>query len=253
MEWLHDRTVINGFVAATCVILVRAVWARRWTLRPASERVKLTERPITVSVMLQAIALTLMSPASSATAGRLLHKITGHWHIDTWIGHCLYICAAGLVTLNVKSRLYLDHDVIRARFRRHFELPLTVVVPLMLALLVVSPNADTHWADLYDSPTDHWLDAYWTLSCGMIAYLLVRAAQSLLGMRLDVRSRRTATAYLLACVGGITVCALQIVCAWGDQRYSHYFWAADCAVAILFANASAHSWRQKVRWFTPTR
>ncbi|MGV0042072.1 hypothetical protein [Mycobacterium colombiense] len=251
MEWLHNHTVINALVGVTCVILANAIWARRWTLRPTTERLKLVERTMTVSLILQGPALFLASPASTMTVGWLLHAITGQWQLDTWAGHCLAISACALFALSIKARLFLNADEIRARFKRHFELPMTVAAPVMLALITRSPNADAEWADLFDSPTDHWLDAYWTILCMFVAYLLSRACGALLDLRLDLRNRRTATIYLCACAAGVAICCLRIISAWTDDEYSHYLWLAECAVSAAFAHGSARSWRQKVRWLSP--
>lgn len=237
--------------AATCVVLARAIWTRRWTFRAVSERTKLTERTITSSLLLQFIALVLMSPLSSATVGRSVHAAIGQWNIPTWVGHCLFIDAAGLIVIYLKSRLDYTDDQIRIWFTRHFALPITAIAPIMLALITQSPNADKYWADLLDCPTDYWLDAYWTLGCSFVIYLMAHAIWVLHTLREEPRNKRTAAVYICACAAVITGSVLRITTTWTDDgTCSHWFWYAYSTVAITFAEASAHSWRQKVRRMT---
>lgn len=208
------------------------------------------DRIFTVSLLLQLLALFLTSSVASATVGRGLHAMFGYWNIEDWMGHCLYLGACALLVVNVHSRLNFTLDEIRARFRQRFELPMTVIAPVLLALLMQSPHTDRYWSALTDSPTGCWLNFYWTLLCAFGIYLLGRSVEGLLILRRDPRNRRTAMVYLFACSAGIIVCVVRVVSAWAGEDFSHWYWFVQCAASLAFAEASRSSWRRKVEWFS---
>jgi hypothetical protein len=235
-----------------CLTLTWAIWVRRWTLFPLTEHAKLTERTVTLNLILQLAALFLLSPLSTDTVDTVLHALTGQWNLDGWAGHCCYIGAAGLVGLNVGSRLAITDEQLRAAFIQYFGRPMTIIVPILLALLCQSPNAANYWPDLFDSPTDYWLDAYWTLLCGFVAYVLTQCSRVLLILRRNPQNRRTATLYLFVCVAGVADCLLLTACTWLGINCTSWYWLANSTLAIAFAYSTSRAWRQKVRWFVPT-
>lgn len=238
---------MGWLVSVTCVLLGISVWIRRWTLFPLSEHTKLTERTLTVSLILQAAALYLMSPLSAKTVGRAFHAVTGQWNLDSWCGHCCFIGAAALVVVNVKTRLDISHDSIRDQVKQRIELPMTIVVPILLLLLVHSPNASQDTPDMFRCKTDYWLDCYWTVLCGFLIFILTDGINALTAFWHDPRNRRIATLYIAGLAGGVGACALRIATTWIDiDLYTQWFWTCDCFASILFAYAGAHSWRQKV-------
>lgn len=239
---------MGWIVAATCTFLLRATWIRRWSLFNVSDRVKLRERTLTVALLLQAIALFLMTPASDETVGRLLHAITGIWNLDTWVGDCLYIAAAGLVGINVSSRLRITDDDLRNFFSQRFALPMTIVVNVLLALLVMSPAASTECPDMFRCPTDHWLDAYWSVFCGFLIWVLINTMRAaLLLRRRNPSNRRPAAVYIAALVFAISCCVVRIVTTWTDDSPDEWFWLTNCAAGMLLAHVAAWAWRQQVR------
>lgn len=245
--------IIAAAIATTCIFLARTVWIRRWTLFAVSDQAKLTERTITVGLLLQGVALFLKSPLSAHTVGWALHAATGQWNLDTWAGDCCYIGAAGLIGANAGSRLNRTNDQLRAGFRQHFELPMTIIAPLLLAFLTMSPNASSDHPDMYDCQTDYWLDLYWTLLCSFIAYTLYQTTTALHILRAEARNKRTAAIYITACWCAITDCALRIITTWTDDDYDQWFWIGNCFVAVAFAYAAGQSWQKKVQWMRPPR
>lgn len=219
----------------------------------ATDSGKLTERTLTTCLLCQLAALFLMSALSGKTVGRLLHAATGQWHLDSWAGHCFFIGAAGMLVVNIGSRLDITHQQLRAAFRRRFELPMTVIVPILLGLLTMSSGADQNSPDMFMCKTDHWLDFYWTLLCGFLIFLLATAMGLLAVIRQDPRNRRTATAYMIALTAGCASCTLRIVATWEniDTGIDAYFWSADCLASLIFSWAAAQSWRKKVRDLSP--
>jgi hypothetical protein len=237
-------------IALACAYLAWAIWVRRQTLRTDSPRLKITERTITVSLILQLAALLLMSPPSRATIGRALHHVFNQWNLDSYIGHCLYIGAAGLIGVNVASRLNITDDQLHYYFTKYFATPMTLIVPMALALIVKSPHADGNWPDFFTCPLDNYLTAYWVLVCGFIAYLLAFTCLPLWLLRRDERNRRTATVYLIGCGLGVGVCALRIATVGSSINCSQWFWIGDSFIAAAFAYASSRSWRHKQRELT---
>jgi NADH:ubiquinone oxidoreductase subunit 6 (subunit J) len=230
-----------------CAVLAWAVWRRRWTLRTTSDYAKLTERTITMNLILQGASLYLMSPICAVDP--YLHTIFGHWNLDVFAGHMTNLGACAMLIVHVKSRFDYSIDEIRARFRQRFELPMAVLVPMLLALFVASPNATRHdWPDLLDAPVDGWLGTYWTVLCAYMIYLLVNPIPALFALRVDPRNHRTATVYLVVCFMGAVGLAGLIVSAWLDCHFGRWFWLADSFGAMGLAVSSAYSWQLKVRW-----
>lgn len=253
MQWWGNHVLLGCFLIGANLYVGRAVWARRWTLRPAAERTKLTERTITAALLLMMAAMFAMSPAGAATIGSLLHTVFGQWNLNIWIGHSMFMSAAALVVVNVKSRLCLSYELIRANFKQRFERPMTVVTAVTLALLCKSPNADCYWADGFECPTDAWMDAYWTIGCSFLIWLAIAGAlPAVLSLRLDRRNRCTGNCYLAAIFATVVACLLRVASSWADQDdWAQFFWVADAAVPLVLGYASARSWRQKARWLSP--
>ena len=238
-------------VTATCAYLAAVVWQRRWTLVPKS--LAFTERYITVSLILQLAALLLRTPLSDRTIGYLLHAASGQWNLDVWLSDCLCIGAAGCIGVNVGSRLNISQDRLLAGFKRWFEIPMTLVVPVLLLLLEQSPNANIDTPDMFNIPVDRWLAAYWTLLCGFLIYVMATVVAVLRILRKDPRNRRTADVYLMASIAAIAACALRMVTAWVNTDYDEWFYLAGCIVSAAFAYAAGNSWRHKINWLKGTR
>lgn len=241
---------MGWIVAATCMFLSRAVWVRRWTLRLASDRLKLAERTLTTCLLCQLSALFLMSPLSGATVGTFLHTLTGQWNLDAWAGHCCFMGAAGMLMVNVASRLNISDNQLRGGFHHFFVAPMTVIVPVLLALLTMSSGAKQKRPDMFLCCTDHWLDAYWTLLCAFLMFLLATSVRVLLALRQDPRNERTATAYIVALSSGGAACLLRIITTWDNSTFNYdiWLWAGCCFASSIFAYASARSWRKRIHW-----
>jgi hypothetical protein len=247
MPWGGFR--VGWIIAATCVFLSYAVWIRRSTLTDPSEQSKLGERSLTISLICQGSGLFLMTPQSSRTVDPVLHAVFRHWNIDVFIAHWLYVCAAAMIGVNVASRLNITPDQLRHHFRLAFGLPMTILVPITLALIVQSPDADRHWPDLFYSPVDYWLDAYWTLIAVFVIAILAGTIWALTLIRVDTRHRHATNIYIAACVAGIIVCMVRIATAWfdidGGDDAPILLWLGECGYTTAFSYAAIRSWRQK--------
>src|SRR5271168_3919212 len=218
----------------------RVTWHCRW------------EVAATLNIALQGSAVALMSPLASETLGVALHNITGEWNLQNYIGHDCYVVAASAIVYNAVGRLADDH-ALQASFKQYVERPATLCIPLLLATFTLSYGSKTYARDFFALPTDFWLSVYWVLLCGTLIYLLVFGSRALLVLRQDPRSRHIANLYLVASASGISACVVRIVTAvippFQGPLTAGLVWLFACLCGAGFAVTSAHSWRQRVRWF----
>jgi hypothetical protein len=218
----------------------RVTWHCRW------------EVAATLNIALQGSAVALMSPLASETLGVALHNITGEWNLQNYIGHDCYVVAASAIVYNAVGRLADDH-ALQASFKQYVERPATLCIPLLLATFTLSYGSKTYARDFFALPTDFWLSVYWVLLCGTLIYLLVFGSRALLVLRQDPRSRNIANLYLVASASGISACVVRIITAvippLQGPLSAGLVWLFACLCGAGFAVTSAHSWRQRVRWF----
>jgi hypothetical protein len=218
----------------------RVTWHCRW------------EVAATLNIALQGSAVALMSPLASETLGVALHNITGEWNLQNYIGHDCYVVAASAIVYNAVGRLADDH-ALQASFKQYVERPATLCIPLLLATFTLSYGSKTYARDFFALPTDFWLSVYWVLLCGTLIYLLVFGSRALLVLRQDPRSRNIANLYLVASASGISACVVRISTAvippFQGPLSAGLVWLFACLCGAGFAVTSAHSWRQRVRWF----
>src|SRR5271163_4767336 len=218
----------------------RVTWHCRW------------EVAATLNIALQGSAVALISPLASETLGVALHNITGEWNLQNYIGHDCYVVAASAIVYNAVGRLADDH-ALQASFKQYVERPATLCIPLLLATFTLSYGSKTYARDFFALPTDFWLTVYWVLLCGTLVYLLVFGSRALLVLRHDPRSRNIANLYLVASASGISACVVRIVTAvippFQGPLTAGLVWLFACLCGAGFAVTSAHSWRQRVRWF----
>jgi hypothetical protein len=235
-----------SLIIITLACIAWSLWIRRvtWTCR--------WEVAATLNIALQGCAVALMSPAASATVGHVLHRLTGKWNLEDYVGHDCYVVAASAVVYNALGRL-ADDDAMQTKFKQYVERPATLCIPLLLATFSLGNGATIYRPDFFDVPTDFWLKLYWLLLCGTLIYLLVYGSRALLVLRKDPRSRRIANFYLAASASGIIACLVRITTAFVAPvqvvEGGNLVWLFACICGAGFALASAHSWRQKVKWF----
>ncbi|MBU8812243.1 hypothetical protein [Mycolicibacterium goodii] len=237
-------------IAITLICVAWSLWIRRvtWTCR--------WEVAATLNVALQGLAVLLMSPFASETVGQFLYNLTGKWNLEDYIGHDCYIVAASAVVYNALGRLQDDHAM-QQSFKQYVERPATICIPVLLATFSLGNGAAVYRPDFFQVPTDLWLGVYWTILCSVLIYLLVYGARAILILRRDPRSRRIANIYLAASVSGIIACVVRLVTTFMPElqpvENGRLVWVFACICGAVFALASAHSWRIKTRWLTPSR
>jgi hypothetical protein len=237
---------VTALIVITLASIAWSLWIRRvtWHCR--------WEVAATLNIALQGCAVALMSPFASETLGVALHNLTGMWNLEDYIGHDCYIVAASAIVYNVLGRLS-DDNVMQAAFKQYVERPATLCIPLLLATFSLGNGVHVYRRDFFEVPTDFWLTLYWLLLCGTLAYLLVYGSRALLVLRHDPRSRRIANVYLVASASGIMACVVRVITAFVPQFQGPggalVIWLFACGCGAGFALASAHAWRQKVKWF----
>jgi hypothetical protein len=236
-------------IAITVGCIAWSLWIRRvtWTCR--------WEVAATLNIALQGIAVLLMSPIASETIGHGLHRLTGMWNLEDYLGHDCYIVAASAIVYNALGRLQ-DDNALHATFKQYVERPATICIPLLLVTFSAGNGAKIYRADFFQVPTDFWLSVYWLLLCGTLIYLLGYGFRALLVLRKDPRSRLIANVYLIASASGIAACLVRITTAFVHPIQAleggRLVWFFACVCGAVFAIAAAHSWRVKTRWFSRT-
>jgi hypothetical protein len=238
---------LTALIIITLACIAWSLWIRRvtWHCR--------WEVAATLNIALQGCAVVLISPLASETLGVALHRITGEWNLQFYLGHDCYIVAASAIVYNALGRLTDDH-VLHASFKQYVERPATLCIPLLLATFTLSRGSKTYARDFFALPTDFWLSVYWILLTATLAYLLVFGSRALLVLRQDPRSRHFANLYLMASASGIAACVVRMMSALlptlQGPMSAGLVWFFCCTCGASFAMISAQSWRKKIRWFS---
>jgi hypothetical protein len=239
---------LTALITLTLASIAWSLWIRRFTWHCR------WEVAATLNIALQGCAVALISPLSSETLGVALHRITGEWNLQNYIGHDCYIVAASAIVYNAVGRLAED-DAIQASFKQWVERPATLCIPLLLATFSLSSGSKTYARDFFALPTDFWLSVYWILLTATLGYLLIFGSRALLVLRQDPRSRHFANLYLLASASGVAACAVRMTTALipplQGSVSTGLVWLFCCVCGGGFALISAQSWRRKVKWFQP--
>jgi hypothetical protein len=237
---------LTALIIVTLASIAWSLWIRRvtWHCR--------WEVAATLNIALQGCAVALISPLASETLGVALHKITGVWNLQNYIGHDCYIVAASAIVYNALGRLAEDH-VLQASFKQYEERPATLCIPLLLATFSLSRGSKMYARDFFALPTDFWLSVYWIVLTVTLAYLLLFGSRALLVLRQDPRSRHFANLYLMASASGIAACMVRMIAALipplQGSLCTALVWFFCCMCGASFALISAQSWRRKVKWF----
>lgn len=235
--------MLAAIIIVTLFTIGGSLWVRRMTWRCSAERAA------TLNIALQGAAVALMSPWASEHLGKRLHALTGHWNVEDWIAHDLYVVAASAIVLNAVSQL---EGYSQARFKRDIELPATLCIPVLFVTFSMGSGARVYHPDFFRVPCDVWLTMYWVVLCGMLIYLLRYGYQAFAPLRRTPGSRMIATVYSVSAMLGITACAVRIATAVAlPGAIQDTFWASfavwlfACACGAGFAAMSAKRWRDE--------
>lgn len=223
-----------GVIATvTLVVALLALWSIRhaWSIP--------TERPATVAVALLAADVLLMTPQLNWWLSRKLHAITGVWNLEDLTGHMCVLIAMCCLLYLVADRLDMNPAQFRWFVRYRIELPCTIAFAVLAAVFVAGDIDDRYIADAVAAETTPWLRAYWLTMTAACFYLLWHIGQALLILRRDDRSRRAATAYLVA-VGISVCCGAAFIVAIEPLQ-----WVMVRGEVVAYAIAASYTWRSK--------
>jgi hypothetical protein len=230
---------LSLIATATIVVALLAIWSvrRSWYIP--------WERPATITVALLTLDVLLLTSPVSHWLSPKLHAVTGRWNLEDLTGHiCVVIAMCSLLYL-VADRLDMKPHQFRWFVRSRIELPATLAIALMVALFVTGDISDRYIPDTVAADATTWLRAYWLTMSVACYYLLWNIAQVLLILRRDPRSRRAATAYLIATAVS-AACGVAFIAAIEPLQ-----WVMVRAEVVGFAIAASYTWRSKVsdyRW-----
>jgi hypothetical protein len=240
---IYCTFLIAVAVAATAI----SVWTRRYTLRLDFDR------PTTLSLVVQCLALWLMCPFTTSCVGTLLHTITGWWNVDDLIGHVFLIAAVIASFMGIAVRL-ADANEVRAFVVQRILPPATIAISLMLMLFSLSrwPRLAQPVPSLLSIPGDgdRWMHGYFVVAIAIIGYIGQMALRTLVTLyRVAPGGRMTVTTYCAAYAVGALASAVQLGTMFVPairplNPDGAFVWILLCGCVILSAIGSAWSWQR---------
>ncbi|MBS4102472.1 hypothetical protein [Tsukamurella paurometabola] len=219
----------------TAAAFTFALYVRRFTWKND------WEKAITLSVLLQFVALILTSPYTTKYLGTPIGDVTGIYGLDAVIGHDLYLVAASSVLYHILYSLH-DDEGLQRRFRVYVELPATVALPLLLFTYARSETAERPIEDMFGAQDDT-LQPYWIVLTVVVGYLLTFSAWHFAVAWRDETYRWECTGYILASLAGAAACLLRFMGnRWDVPAVS--VWVAIAVCGVLFAATSGWQWKR---------
>lgn len=231
----------------TLVASLWALWQRRFTWR------MYWESAATAAVSFNLLGLIMASEYVTDTLGRWLFELTGIGGLSNYLDHLLFTGALAAFVTHMQFRTEALGDRLNRKMFRRLNAPLTVVVPLLLALLYCSPRVHSGPVDLDEMHVSidcgtPWVMAYWMVLCATDLYLLCYLGVLLLEVRIDPRSRRYADAYLVAVLFGVMAIGICLVTRlYDDHDNEKYMWLFWCMSVTVFCGGTGYSWWAKER------
>lgn len=230
--------VITLSVMSWCLFARRLAWHA------------LGERPITLSVALQTIAVLMLIPPASVWLGPPLHALTGRWNVAGLLAHFLCLASDAAIAYHVAWRANWEEDF-RRGFKTHVELPATLTMGLMFAMWAVGNGSTKRVRTFYLVPLDLSMRIYWAAFCLGLAWVLGYAVHSMFKLRADPRSRTTVGIYIAASCSGILALILRTVELAPSLNTVSGMLASSifgCGAIGGFAIGSGYAWMRKTGW-----
>jgi hypothetical protein len=227
-----------AFYAIALTAAAWAVWVRRAT-RPIP-----FERTTTSAIIQLAVAIVLIAPATEPVIGRLFWEVTGRWHLDDLLGHCLELGAMVSSTLAGMMRMpSMRRNIVPLLWH-----PLVIGTAVLMALFFQTGASRNPAHNMFRvAPPDPWLNAYFCVLWALLTYYggLV-AWLALSHLRDDPRAKPVALTWL-ACVGLGAAAMVGWLLPWtGITGWYDYGRLAACACVAVFSVSSARSWQRKL-------
>lgn len=235
----------DALIALTLTVSAYSCWVRRdtWWTR--------WEIGASLAIVLEAVALVLMSPAASTRLSPVLYHITTRWNVQQVLGHLCFIAAIAAVGYHALLRVV---DGGRAAFllRLRIVRPALAGAAAMLAAFVAADEG--YHADLFTGVAGNaWMRLYWACAVATLVYLCVYTGRIVLAAGADPRAKETVTIYLVSATFAVVACLIQGAAIWLQYDVSSGVWVCACLAVASFAFGSARSWRAKEAWFTSQR
>ncbi len=242
-------------IVVVVVTTAWSVWTRRYTLRSNFER------PITLSLAMQCLALWLLCPLSSTSSiGTVLHAITGHWNVDNLIGSLCAIVAAIASFMGNAYRLTDENEVRRVVVQRIVP-SATIAIALMLMCFAESnwPTSAHPAPSLLAIPNGGhiWMRAYFVVFIAILGYIGHMALRTLVALyRVAPGARMTISLKIASYAFAALAFAVQLGYVFvpvvrtldGDGAL---VWTLLCACVSLAAIGSVWSWKRQLAPFRP--
>jgi uncharacterized membrane protein YiaA len=203
------------------------------------------ERPASINVCCQAFKIVVVCKAWNHTVSSWLHYLTGVWNLEELIGHIGYFIGMFSVLFLVVSRLDMDRQQFRSYVRYRIELPAVLIISFMTIIFVT--GLGRHYIpDTVRSQTTEWLRLYWLVISVALTFILYQITRALLILRTDPRSRKAATAYLVA-VGTSAACLVAF-----QLEIPILQWLSIRVEVVAYAIAASYTWHSKQRVDVPS-
>jgi len=235
-------------IAVAVLVTAISVWTRRHTLRSDFDR------PATLSLIMQCLALWLMAPFSQCDIGAALHALTGWWNVDDLIGNLFLIVAIIASYMGIAVRL-TDADEMRAFVVQRILPPAIIAISLMLMFY-----AQSGWANRATNPAPSllaipgggglWLQGYFVVLIAVVGYIGQMALRTLVALyRVAPGGRITVVTYFAAYAVGALASAVQLGTMFVPairplNPNGAFVWILLCGCVILSAVGSAWSWQR---------
>lgn len=190
------------------------------------------------------IAVGILLSTTDTLDARLEHWF-GVAHLDDFAGNLCYLAAGLCFTVHALERL-APAPQRRQIIKSWFEGPLTLVVALMFACLVLGEGCSDRLLLTHSDGAFDWLDAYATVWYAGMAYLAAFNGRLMLMLRTETRDC-TLCMYIGNCVTSIIACFLRATAAIFDSStIDGWAYAFGSASVILICTAASWSWHKKM-------
>ena len=227
-------------LVSTTAAILWSLWSRRLTWNYK------WERGTTITLVPMALGAILTSPLTGAYLAPVMHWLSGVWNLEDVIGDVLLLFAACGICHMVVGRTIKDPNVVLSIY---VYFPAAFSISAILTAFILGGGEESI-DKLEKFPINGWIQTYWILVCGSIAWLLGYALWVLLILSRDRRHRTIANLYMAACASGVAACVTAII----DVLIQHTITPNGMMVSSFaflwlagFAIAAGYSWRRKMR------
>lgn len=227
---MRPFTILVLLVCTYAFWIRRSTWGSKW------------DGAITLGLLLRGCDMLCQTPVVGRVVGPILHRVTGLWNFEDFIGHLLYLGGAGCIYCMAVSRLKLTDQQRRRMLRTGIELPAILVTALGTVTFAYG-IPDENIPDLAHGRPNAMMCMYAFLMISAVLYLSANSIWALLIISRNPASRRTARVYIGACGVSIIACfvgVLDIALGFADTT-----WVTVRVELLVYAGAAIYSWNRR--------